>query len=120
MKSLELASARPSSGTYPLNVSLAGQAYGESECCRSLMCRDRGAAFKADEEAAVRASGLAEAEVAIARSRDSQAMAHDGQDHCLVPPAPDAVGVGLKGTTAQRWGETLETFSRTRPVWEQR
>lgn len=120
MKSSERAFAQPSPGTYLLTVSLAQQAYRLSAFCRSLMHPESRAAFKADEEGTMRASGLSEAEIAMVRSRDWLAMVRYGVNHFLVFRVAGALGVGLTGAAAQMRGETLEEFKRTRRVWEER
>jgi protocatechuate 4,5-dioxygenase alpha subunit len=120
MKASELAFARPSPGTYLLTVSLAQQAYRLSAFCRGLMRPEARAAFKADEEGAMRAFGLSEAEIAMVRARDWLAMVRYGVNHFLVFRLAGAVGVGLAGAGAQMRGQTLEEFKRTRRVWEER
>ncbi len=120
MKSSERAFAEPSAGTYLLTVSLAQQAYRLSAFCRSLMLPENRAAFKADEEGAMRRFGLSEAEIAMVRARDWLAMVRYGVNHFLVFRVAGAFGVGLTGAAAQMRGETLDEFRRTRRVWEER
>lgn len=120
MKPSERAFAEPSPGTYLLTVSLAQQAYRLNAFCRSLMLPENRAAFKADEEGAMRRFGLSAAEIAMVRARDWLAMVRYGVNHFLVFRVAGAVGVGLTGAAAQMRGETLEEFKRTRRVWEER
>jgi len=120
MKPCERDFAHPSPGTYLLTVSLAQQGYRLSAFCRSLMSPERRAAFKADEERAMREFGLDERERAMVRARDWLAMVRYGVNHFLVFRAAGALGVGLVGAAAQMRGETLEEFKRTRRVWEER
>ena len=120
MKPSEREFAHPSPGTYLLTVSLAQQGYRLSSFCRSLMRPESRAAFKADEERAMRAFGLSETEMAMIRARDWLAMVRYGVNHFLVFRVAGTLGVGLTGTAAQMRGETLEEFKRTRRVWEER
>lgn len=120
MKPSERAFAEPSPGTYLLTVSLAQQAYRLNAFCRSLMLPASRAAFKADEEGAMRQFGLTEQEIALVRARDWLGMVRYGVNHFLVFRVAGAVGVGLTGAAAQMRGESLEEFKRTRRVWEER
>jgi len=120
MKPSERAFAEASAGTYLLTVSLAQQAYRLSAFCRSLMLPESRAAFRADEEGAMRRFGLNDTEIAMVRARDWLAMVRYGVNHFLVFRVAGAVGVGLTGAAAQMRGETLEEFRRTRRVWEAR
>lgn len=120
MKASERQFAHPRPGTYLLTVSLAQQGYRLSAFCRSLMQPQARAAFKADEEGAMRAFGLDETERAMVRARDWLSMVRYGVNHFLVFRVAGTLGVGLVGVAAQMRGETLEQFRRTRRVWEER
>lgn len=120
VKSAERQFSQPRPGTYLLTVSLAQQGYRLSAFCRSLMRPEARAAFKADEEAAMRASGLDQAEREMVRARDWLAMVRYGVNHFLVFRVAGTLGVGLVGVAAQMRGETLDAFKQTRRVWEGR
>lgn len=120
MKASERQFAHPRPGTYLLTVSLAQQGYRLSSFCRSLMQPQARAAFKADEEGAMRAFGLDDTERAMVRARDWLAMVRYGVNHFLVFRVAGTLGVGLVGVAAQMRGQTLEEFRRTRRVWEER
>src|SRR6185312_5629550 len=81
MKPSERAFAEASAGTYLLTVSLAQQAYRLSAFCRSLMLPESRAAFRADEEGAMRRFGLNDTEIAMVRARDWLAMVRYGVNH---------------------------------------
>jgi gallate dioxygenase len=120
MKDSERQRGNPCPGSYLLTVSLGQQAYRLSLFCRSLMNPEQRAAFKADEEASMRAAGLNEAEMAMVRARDWLAMVRYGVNHFLVFRVAGAVGDGLVAVAAQMRGESLEEFRKTRRVWEER
>jgi protocatechuate 4,5-dioxygenase, alpha chain len=120
MKDSERKLANPYPGSYLQTVSLAQQAYRLSLFCRSLMKPAQRDAFKQDPDAAMRAAGLDEAEMAMIRARDWLAMVRYGVNHFLVFRVAGAVGDGLVATGAQMRGETLEQFRKTRRVWEER
>jgi protocatechuate 4,5-dioxygenase alpha subunit len=112
--------ANPCPGSYLLTVSLAQQAYRLSAFCRTLMKPENRAAFKADEDKCLHEAGLDDAEIAMVRARDWLAMVRYGVNHFLVFRIAGAVGDGLAATGAKMRGETLEEFTRTRRVWEER
>ena len=120
MKTSEREFAHPRPGTYLLTVSLAEQGYRLSAFCRSLMSPQARAAFKADEDGAMRAFALNDTERAMIRARDWLAMVRYGVNHFLVFRVAGMLGIGLAGAAAQMRGETLEQFRRTRRVWEER
>ena len=120
MKQSERDFANPCPGSYLLTVSLAQQAYRLSAFCRALMKPENRAAFKADEEKALRDAGLSEHEMSLVRTRDWLGMLRYGVNHFLVFRVSGMVGDGLAATGAKMRGETLEEFMRTRRVWEGR
>ena len=120
MKQSERAFANPCPGSYLLTVSLAQQAYRLSAFCRGLMQPENRAAFKTDEDKCLRAAGLNDTEMALVRARDWLGMVRYGVNHFLVFRVAGAVGDGLAAAGAQMRGETLEEFTRTRRVWEER
>jgi gallate dioxygenase len=101
-------------GTYPFTLERSVRAYALNRFLHDLIEPAQRARFLADEDAAMRAAGLAEAERAMVRARDWRGLIHHGVIFFMLEKLGAVVGVSNLHIYAAMRGESLEDFQKTR------
>lgn len=101
-------------GTYPFDLERSVRAYRINKFLHGLIVPAHRAAFRADEQACMRAAGLTDEECRLIGERDWRALMHYGVIFFLLEKLAAVVGVSNLHVYAAMRGQTLAEFQKTR------
>ena len=110
----QLAGIETLEGTYPFDLELSVKSYRLSKFLHALIEPAHRARFRADEDGAMRAAGLTDAERELVARRDWRGLLRHGVIFFLLEKLAAVSGVSNLHVYAAMRGQSLEAFQKTR------